>query len=224
VTGWSRWLAGLVVIVLLPAALLVAGQWPQEERLIAADPDDILADRSLRATAIALGQPLFRDRCAACHGVDGRGSKSRSVPDLTDGDWLYGEARQRGRADCSAWHPLGRSARLDLADMPAYATPTPYPREPIAPLSPTDVADVAAWLRALHGSAPDAAAAERGRRSSMGVGAAGIATAAMRAGIRPLARPICWTMSGFMAMAPRRPSRNPSLMGGEARCRLSRAI
>jgi cytochrome c oxidase cbb3-type subunit 3 len=47
--------------------------------------------------------------------------------------------------------------------MPAYATPTPYPREPIAPLSPTDVADVAAWLRALHGSAPDAAAAERGK-------------------------------------------------------------
>ncbi|NDY92161.1 cytochrome-c oxidase, cbb3-type subunit III [Ideonella livida] len=38
--------------------------------------------------AMAIGERLFVNNCAQCHGADGRGSKS--FPNLTDGDWLGG--------------------------------------------------------------------------------------------------------------------------------------
>ncbi len=40
------------------------------------------------ANAMAIGERLFLNNCAACHGSNARGSKG--FPDLTDGDWLYG--------------------------------------------------------------------------------------------------------------------------------------
>jgi len=36
----------------------------------------------------AIGEHLFMNNCAQCHGSDGRGSKG--FPNLTDTDWLYG--------------------------------------------------------------------------------------------------------------------------------------
>jgi cytochrome c oxidase cbb3-type subunit 3 len=38
------------------------------------------------ANAMGIGQRLFLNHCAACHGSDGRGSKG--FPNLTDNDWL----------------------------------------------------------------------------------------------------------------------------------------
>ena len=38
--------------------------------------------------AMGIGERLFLNNCAACHGSDGRGS--RGFPNLTDDDWLYG--------------------------------------------------------------------------------------------------------------------------------------
>ena len=46
---------------------------------IAADPE-----------ALRVGQVLFIENCAACHGRDARGNQALGAPDLTDGDWLYG--------------------------------------------------------------------------------------------------------------------------------------
>jgi cytochrome c oxidase cbb3-type subunit III len=40
------------------------------------------------AQAMAIGERLFMNYCAQCHGSDARGAKS--FPNLTDGDWLYG--------------------------------------------------------------------------------------------------------------------------------------
>ncbi len=40
--------------------------------------------------AKAIGERLFQNNCAQCHGSDARGSKG--FPNLTDGDWLYGGA------------------------------------------------------------------------------------------------------------------------------------
>ncbi|MDE2154576.1 MAG: cytochrome-c oxidase, cbb3-type subunit III [Xanthomonadaceae bacterium] len=37
-----------------------------------------------------LGQRLFEDNCAACHGRAGKGNQLVGAPDLTDHDWLYG--------------------------------------------------------------------------------------------------------------------------------------
>ncbi|HEY9096343.1 MAG TPA: cytochrome-c oxidase, cbb3-type subunit III [Hydrogenophaga sp.] len=40
------------------------------------------------AQAMAIGERLFMNYCAQCHGSDARGAKS--FPNLTDGDWLGG--------------------------------------------------------------------------------------------------------------------------------------
>ncbi len=40
------------------------------------------------APAMAIGERLFMNNCAQCHGSDAHGSKG--FPNLTDGDWLYG--------------------------------------------------------------------------------------------------------------------------------------
>jgi cytochrome c oxidase cbb3-type subunit 3 len=37
---------------------------------------------------MAIGERLFMNNCAQCHGSDARGSKG--FPNLTDGDWLHG--------------------------------------------------------------------------------------------------------------------------------------
>jgi len=45
------------------------------------------------ARAMAIGERLFANNCAACHGADARGSKG--FPNLTDKDWLYGGSPER---------------------------------------------------------------------------------------------------------------------------------
>ncbi len=40
------------------------------------------------AQAMGIGERLFMNNCAQCHGSDARGSKS--FPNLADGDWLHG--------------------------------------------------------------------------------------------------------------------------------------
>ena len=48
------------------------------------------ADLSKDTQAMGIGERLFLNNCAACHGSNARGSKG--FPNLTDGDWLYGGA------------------------------------------------------------------------------------------------------------------------------------
>jgi cytochrome c oxidase cbb3-type subunit 3 len=43
--------------------------------------------------AMAIGERLFANNCATCHGADARGSKG--FPNLTDGDWLWGGTPER---------------------------------------------------------------------------------------------------------------------------------
>ena len=43
--------------------------------------------------AMAVGERLFANTCAACHGADAHGSKG--FPNLTDGDWLWGGSPER---------------------------------------------------------------------------------------------------------------------------------
>ena len=43
--------------------------------------------------AMAVGERLFANNCAACHGADARGSKG--FPNLTDTDWLWGGTPER---------------------------------------------------------------------------------------------------------------------------------
>lgn len=41
--------------------------------------------------AVSMGARLYRDNCAACHGMNALGSRVVGAPNLLDGDWLYGD-------------------------------------------------------------------------------------------------------------------------------------
>jgi cytochrome c oxidase cbb3-type subunit 3 len=69
--------------------------------------------------ALAGGEDLFAENCAACHGEDGRGNPELGAPDLTDDRWIYGgddatlfETIHDGRR---GWMPAWED-RLSLVD------------------------------------------------------------------------------------------------------------
>jgi cytochrome c oxidase cbb3-type subunit 3 len=70
-----------------------------------------LAELPANPEAVRLGRNLFLNRCATCHGSDGRGAKG--YPNLADKVWLYGGAPEtieatitNGRAGAMpAWGP-----------------------------------------------------------------------------------------------------------------------
>lgn len=62
---------------------------PVYARFATQDAPQLAAD----AQAMRIGERLFVNHCAQCHGSDARGSKG--FPDLTDDDWLYGGAHDK---------------------------------------------------------------------------------------------------------------------------------
>lgn len=77
------------------------GQWEEEVRLadekytpifedFAAIP---IVDLAKDAEAMKVGQRIFANNCAVCHGSTGRGSLG--FPNLTDDDWLYGGSPEK---------------------------------------------------------------------------------------------------------------------------------
>lgn len=57
---------------------------PVYERFVSMTAEQLAADE----TAMGIGERLFLNNCAQCHGNNARGSKG--FPDLTDNDWLWG--------------------------------------------------------------------------------------------------------------------------------------
>jgi cytochrome c oxidase cbb3-type subunit 3 len=84
---------------------------------------------------MAIGERLFMNNCAQCHGSDARGSKG--FPNLTDADWLHGGTPTRSRK------PWSRAA---WAMMPPMAA---------AVGTPDDVKNVAHYVLSLSGSPHD---------------------------------------------------------------------
>lgn len=73
--------------------------------------------------AMKMGVRLFSNNCAVCHGADGGGNFG--IPNLTDGDWLYGGSPEaikhtllNGRAgNMPAWGPiLGEEKIASIAE------------------------------------------------------------------------------------------------------------
>jgi cytochrome c oxidase cbb3-type subunit 3 len=103
-------------------------------------PAEVLA---VNPEAKAIGERLFMNNCAQCHGSDAKGS--RGFPNLTDQDWLYGgspekilETLTNGRNGMMP--PMG--AMVGSAD---------------------DVKNVAHYVLSLSGSQHDAALATQGK-------------------------------------------------------------
>lgn len=93
--------------------------------------------------AMAIGERLFMNNCAQCHGSDARGSKG--FPNLTDGDWLYGGAPEVIKETITN----GRNGV-----MPPMAA---------AVGSAEDVANLAQYVLSLSGSPHDAVKATLGK-------------------------------------------------------------
>ncbi len=100
-------------------------------------------DLSRDPAAQAIGERLFLNNCAACHGSDAKGSKS--FPNLTDSDWLYGGSPDK---IIETIHQ-GRQGM-----MPPMAA---------AVGGPDEVRQVAHYVLSLSGSAHNAVLAAQGR-------------------------------------------------------------
>ncbi|HKB54458.1 MAG TPA: cytochrome-c oxidase, cbb3-type subunit III [Ramlibacter sp.] len=95
------------------------------------------------ANAMAIGERLFMNNCAQCHGSDARGGKG--FPNLTDNDWLYGGTPERIKETITQ----GRRGQ-----MPVMAG---------AVGSPEDVKNVANYVLSLSNSPHDSVRAQLGK-------------------------------------------------------------
>ena len=124
-----------------------------EALLMSASLDQIERNPELQAHALAVGQSVFGDNCATCHGAGGGGAKG--YPNLRDDVWLWGgtlaEIEQTIRIGVRSSHPETR-----FSMMPAFG------RDGM--LTDAQVADAAEFVVALSGREADAASVARGRQ------------------------------------------------------------
>jgi cytochrome c oxidase cbb3-type subunit 3 len=132
-------------------------------RFLMASPDSIPNDPALLRHGLALGKPAYAENCAGCHGDKLQGDSRKGIPNLADGDWLYGSGRI-GELERIVMYGIrsGHSKTQNLAAMPAFATANPYPRYKIDPLNPAEVDDVATLLYSFQHPTADPAAVARG--------------------------------------------------------------
>ncbi len=151
-------------------AVLGIGIWAAQRnvirsRLMIGNPDGISGDRDLERYALSAGRRGFAAHCASCHGRHLEGDRRLGIPNLADGDWLYGTGRVSEIERIILYGiRSGHPKAWNLASMPAYATPNPYKASKIEPLTPRDVNDVAAYLYAFRHEPPDPDAAARGAK------------------------------------------------------------
>ena len=105
-----------------------------------AQPAEVLAKDP---QAMGIGERLFINNCAACHGSDARGSKG--FPNLTDNDWLHGGSHEKIKETLT----LGR-----IGNMPPMAA---------AVGSAEDVRNVANYVLSLSNSPHNSLAAQLGK-------------------------------------------------------------
>jgi cytochrome c oxidase cbb3-type subunit III len=144
----------------------------REAQLLRADPDSIPANRAMMRFAATRGAAKFRTYCAGCHAVAGNGDRFRGVPDLTDGDWLFGSGMVSEIERVVAYGiRSGNPKAWNLARMPGFARAQPNPRDArILPLSPGNIRDVTEFLISLQKGSADAPAASRGAQVYFGAG------------------------------------------------------
>ena len=95
------------------------------------------------AQAMAIGERLFANNCAGCHGADARGSKG--FPNLADNDWLTGGTHDKVKENIT-------NGRQGVMPPMAAALGTAE-----------DVRNVAQYVLSLSGSTHNAAAASLGQ-------------------------------------------------------------
>jgi len=112
---------------------------PLYAKFTAMTPEDMSKD----AQAMGIGERVFLNNCAQCHGSDARGSKG--FPNLADGDWLYGGSP----ATIKETITKGRNGNM--------------PPMGAAVGTPDDVKNVAHYVLSLSGSPHDSLRASLGK-------------------------------------------------------------
>jgi len=131
--------------------------------LLRVDPDRIAQDTTLSSLATARAASAYQSSCASCHGARMQGDSARGVPPLSRRDRLYGsgsiaELERVILYGIRSGNPKG----WNLAIMPAYASPVPYARDHLMPLTPSEIRDLAAYLASIEGGTADPDAIRRG--------------------------------------------------------------
>lgn len=116
-----------------------AAEAPLYAKFSAMTPEQLSRDPQAKQ----IGERLFMNNCAQCHGSDARGSKG--FPNLTDGDWLYGGTTDKIKETIT----LGR-----IGQMPPMAA---------AVGTEDDVKNVANYVLSLSGSPHDSLRAALGK-------------------------------------------------------------
>ena len=112
---------------------------PIYEGFAAMSVPDIAGDSGARE----IGQRLFLNNCAQCHGSDAKGG--RSFPDLTDNDWLWGGAPEQ---------ILTSIAKGRHGTMPPWK----------AAIKPEQASQIAQYVRSMSGLSHDAEHLVAGKR------------------------------------------------------------
>jgi len=133
VFGWSSFEAHAA-----ESAAANAKVKPLYDKFLAMDLKAVAADPQARA----MGERLFLNECAQCHGSDAGGS--RGFPNLRDSDWLYGGAPETIRESIM-------NGRMGV--MPALG----------AALGTDGTRNAAAYVRSLSGLASDGLRAQLGK-------------------------------------------------------------
>lgn len=112
--------------------------------------EQIEADPKLQAYALAVGQSVFGDNCATCHGTGGAGGKG--YPNLRDDVWLWGGTLQ------DIQHTLQVGVRSENPRTRSSIMPS-FGKDQILPAAQID--DLTEYVVALSGRKADAAAVQR---------------------------------------------------------------
>jgi cytochrome c oxidase cbb3-type subunit 3 len=120
-------------------------------KLRTASLEQIEHDPQLQAYALQVGQSVFGDNCATCHGAGGAGAKG--YPNLRDDVWLWGGTLQdiarTVTVGVRSGHPHARGETM----MPAFG------RDQM--LSAAQIGDLTEYVVALSGRKADRAAVAR---------------------------------------------------------------
>lgn len=123
----------------------------QGAKLQHATLQQIEADPALQAYALAVGQSVFGDNCATCHGTGGTGSKGYA--NLRDDVWLWGGSLDEIHGTIRTGVRSGQEGAPELM-MPAFG------RDQM--LTPQQVDDVTEFVMAISRRKADRAAVMRG--------------------------------------------------------------
>ena len=136
-----------------------------QARMLRGDPEAVAATPALMAFAEPRGHRVFEKHCATCHGAAAEGDSARGVPNLADGDGLYGDGHVSDIEQVVSYGIRAHTPRTwKLADMPAYATPVPSVADKVPPLSPQEIADLTELIVYMGGGKSDPDATARGSK------------------------------------------------------------